>query len=138
MPNSASGMRKSAWTGIPHSTLYIPNPTGERSWLLWVAILSIPSWVFVLLYAVHVPSVMSREAIILDLGLVQALTWLGLFGACMTFGAFILAMAANIRGSISAKTRRTMWVLVTLSLAGWVYIWVSLSMIVPLPPLLPF
>ena len=138
VPNSEWGMRKSASTGVPRSTFSIPNPAREQSRLLWVAILSIPSWLFVLLYAVYVPSVMSSQAMILDLALVQALTGPGLFVACMTAGAFILTMAANLRGSVSAKTQRIMWTLTTLSLAGWVYIWFSLSMMVQLPPLLPF
>ena len=111
VPNSEWGMRKSASTSIP-------NPTRERARLLWVAILSIPSWLFVLLYAVYVPSVMSSQAMILDLGLVQALTWPGLLVACMTAGAFILTMAAKLRGSVSVKTQRIMWALTTLSLAS--------------------
>ena len=125
-PNSGWGMHTSASTGQ------------ERSRLLWVAILSIPSWFLAVLYAVCVGRMMSPRVMMSDMGLVQALTWLGLFVACMTAGAFILTMAANLRGSVSAKTQRIMWTLTTLSLAGWVYIWFSLSMMVHLPPLLPF
>jgi len=125
-PNSGWGMHTSASTGQ------------ERSRLLWVAILSIPSWLLAVLYAVCVGRVMSTEMMILDMGLVQALTWLGLFAACTTVGAFILTTAAKLRNSVPAKTQRMMWALTTLSMAGWVYIWVSLSMMVSLPPLLPF
>lgn len=138
MQSSAGEMRKPVCTGIRPSPFGIWNPKQERSRLLWVAILSIPSGIFALLYAVYVSSVVSAEATILDLGQVRALTLFGLFGACMTLGAFMLTMAANLRGNISAKTRRMMWVLLTLSLAGWVYIWVSVSMLVELPPLIPF
>jgi hypothetical protein len=136
VPNSGWGMGKSAWTGIPRSTFPIPSLTRERSRLLWVAILSIPSWLLALLHAVYAPRV--TGVMIFDMGLVQAMTWFGLFVACLTAGAFILTMVAKLRSSVSVKTQRIMWVMTALSLAGWVYIWVSLSLMVPLPPLLPF
>jgi hypothetical protein len=106
----------------------------DRFWLFWVAILSFPSLVFGLLYVLYAPGELPK---FLDLGLTETLAVSGLFGASTAFAAFIVGMIATLRARITRKTRIALWTLVVLSLACWLYIWISFSAAVQVPPLIP-
>jgi hypothetical protein len=106
----------------------------DRFWLFWVAILSLPSLVFGLLYVLHAPGDLPR---FLDLGLTETLAVSGLFGASTAFAAFIVTMIATLRARLARKTRIGLWTLVVLSLACWLYVWISFSVAVQVPPLIP-
>jgi len=106
----------------------------DRFWLFWVAILSLPSLVFGLLYALYVPGNLPK---FLDLGLTETLAVSGLFGTSTAFAAFIVTMIATLRARLARKTRIALWTLVVLSLACWLYVWISFSVVVQVPPLIP-
>ena len=106
----------------------------DRFWLFWVAILSLPSLVFGLLYGLYVPGNLPK---FLDLGLTETLAVSGLFGASTAFAAFIVTMIATLRARLARKTRIALWTLVVLSLACWLYVWISFSAAVQVPPLIP-
>jgi hypothetical protein len=104
--------------------------TYDRRLLVRVTLLNLPSLIFVLFYAIWMP-----EDVFLNVGSTEALTVLGLFSASLTFGAFLTTMAALLRGEISAKTARTLWAVMTLTLLGWLYVWISFSIMFHVPPL---
>ena len=106
----------------------------DRFWLFWVAILSLPSLVFGLLYVLYAPGDLPK---FLDLGLTETLAVSGLFGASTAFAAFIVTMIATLRARLARKTRIALWTLVVLSLACWLYVWISFSAVVQVPPLIP-
>ena len=106
----------------------------DRFWLFWVAILSLPSLVFGLLYGLYAPGDLPR---FLDLGLTETLAVSGLFGTSTAFAAFIVTMIATLRARLARKTRIALWTLVVLSLACWLYVWISFSAVVQVPPLIP-
>src|SRR2546426_5017473 len=72
----------------------------DRFWLFWVAILSLPSLVFGLLYVLYAPGDLPK---FLDLGLTETLAVSGLFGASTAFAAFIVTMIATLRARIARK-----------------------------------
>ena len=59
------------------------------------------------------------------------------FGASTAFAAFIVTMIATLRARLARKTRIALWTLVVLSLACWLYVWISFSVVVQVPPLIP-
>ena len=103
-------------------------------WLLGVAILSIPSLVFGLLFIFYVPGDLAK---FLDLELTEALAVSGLFGALTAFAAFVVTMTATLRGGVARMTRIALWTLVVLSLASWLYVWFSFLALAQMPPLIP-
>lgn len=106
----------------------------DRMWVLWVAILSAPSLVFLLLYILWVPDDLARFR---DLGLTQALVISSLFGPLSAFAAFVVTMIASLRGAIANKTKIALWILVLLSLASWLYMGISFSILVHVPLVIP-
>ena len=50
---------------------------------------------------------------------------------------FIVTMIATLRARIARKTRIALWTLVVLSLACWLYVWISFAAAVQVPPLIP-
>jgi hypothetical protein len=106
----------------------------DRFWLRWVTVLSLPSLIFVLLFILGFSADFANVLSIPGLGSVSLL---GLLGASTIVVAFILTMFATLKAGVSRSTRRIMWILITLSLAGWVYVWISLSMLAELPPPMP-
>ena len=104
--------------------------TYDRRLLARVTMLNLPSLIFVLFYAIWIP-----EDVFLIVGFAEALTVLGLFSASLTFGAFLTTMAALMRGEVSAKTARILWAMMTLTLLGWLYVWISFSIMFHVPSL---
>lgn len=107
----------------------------DRWWLTWVTLLNVPTLVFALFYVFSVPGDLAG---FVSLALAEVLAVLGLFGASLTFAAFILTMAATLRNEVSRKTGRMLWALMGLSFLGWLYVWISFSILFYMPPLVPF
>jgi hypothetical protein len=107
----------------------------DRWWLTWISLLNVPSLVFLLFYVFSVPG---DAAGLVSLAMAETLALLGLFGASMTFAAFLLTMTVTMRGEVSWKTGRMLWALMALTFCGWLYIWISFSILFHAPPLVPF
>jgi hypothetical protein len=111
------------------------QPKTEKKWLIWVSILTFPSFVFFLVYTLFV---MIGTTTIIGMGPALALAVPGLFGASMTFASLMVAVYAAVHASISTRLEKVMWWAVALSLAGWLYVWISFSILLQVPPSLPF
>jgi hypothetical protein len=107
----------------------------EKTWLGWVAILTFPSFVFFVLYAFFIPGDLAKGV---GLSPALALAAPGLFGASMTFAGLIVAVYASLKNVMTTRMRNIMWSLLALSLAGWLYVWISCSILLELPPFVPF
>ena len=106
----------------------------DRFWLLWVAVLSLPSLVFLLLCIFCVPGDLVS---FLDVRVMEAWAISGGFGAITAFAAFVVTIMATLRAGIARRTKIALWTLAVLSLACWLYIWISFSAFVQMPPLFP-
>jgi len=107
----------------------------DRWWLTCVTILNLPSMVFVFFYVLSVPGDLAG---FVNLALAEVLAVLGLFGGALTSAAFLLTMAATLRGEVSIRAERMLWAVMALSLIGWLYVWISFSILIHMPPLIPF
>jgi len=117
---------------VPHfdSNETSRKATYDRRLLAGVTLLNLPSLIFLLFCAIWMP-----EDVLLNVGSAEALMVLGLFSASLTFGAFLTTMAALLRGEISAKTARMLWAVMTVTLLGWLYVWISFSIMFHVPHL---
>lgn len=96
--------------------------------------LNAPTFLFVLFYAFIVPSDLDG---FITVRLMESLALPGLVGASLTFAAFILTLAATLRGDVSRKAERMLWALMALAFGGWLYIWISFSILFHMPLMVP-
>jgi hypothetical protein len=97
--------------------------------------LNLPSLVFVFFFVLSVPGDLAG---FVNLALAEALAVLGFFGGALTSGAFLLTMAATLRGEVSNRAERMLWAVMALSLLGWLYVWISFSNLIHMALIVPY
>src|SRR6266536_2985562 len=92
---------------------------GGTPWTIFVLLLSLPSLIFVILYALYAPGTLPE---LLDSVVAWAITLTGMGGAVLTLAACVVSVAATLQRNVPRKAKVAMWLLVSLSLLACLYL----------------